>query len=231
MFIHLRARSYYSFLDGLCSPAQLAQAASQLGMPSIGLADRAGMTGAVEFYEACQAFNVRPILGLELPVNLPGDMHLPTRVSSNKSLVLIAMDMQGWASLCKLSSELLTHSPHAPGEALSLEQVTENNRGLLCLTGGARGPFTQLLLENRKVEAYKLATHLKDAFSDRLYFEVQMHTPQDANWVSEIARLARRSGVALVATHAVHYLKAEQAHLQRLVTAIRLNQMLGNGRI
>jgi DNA polymerase III subunit alpha len=226
MFIHLRARSYYSFLDGLCSPAQLAQAAAQFGMPAIGLADRGGMTGAVEFYEACQAFNVRPILGLELPVNLPGDMHLPTRVSPHRSLVLIAMDMQGWASLCRLSSELLANSPHDPGEALGLEKVAENSHGLLCLTGGVRGPFTQLLLENRKVEAYKLATNLKDAFSDRLYFEIQMHTPQDSSWVSEVTRLARRSGAALVATHAVHYLKAEQAHLQRLVTAIRLNQLL-----
>jgi DNA polymerase III subunit alpha len=226
MFIHLRARSYYSFLDGLCSPAQLAQAAAQFGMPAIGLADRSGMTGAVEFYEACQAFNVRPILGLELPVNLAGDIHIPTRVSPHNSLVLIAMDMQGWASLCRLSSQLLAKSPHDAGEALGLEQVAENSRGLLCLTGGVRGPFTQLLLENRKVEAYKLATHLKDAFPDRLYFEIQMHTPQDAVWVSELARLARRSGVALVATHAVHYLKAEQAHLQRLVTAIRHNHLL-----
>jgi DNA polymerase III subunit alpha len=226
MFIHLRSRSYYSFLDGLCSPAQLAQTAAQLGMPAIGLADRGGMTGAVEFYEACQAFNVRPILGLELPVNLPSDMHIPTRVSPHKSLVLIAMDMQGWASLCRLSSQLLAKSPHDAGEALGLDQVAENSHGLLCLTGGVRGPFAQLLLEDRKVEAFRLATYLKDAFSDRLYFEIQMHSPQDAGWVSEIATLGRRSGVALVATHAVHYLKADQAHLQRLVTAIRLNHLL-----
>jgi len=38
-FIHLRTHSNYSFLRGLPSPQELAQAAARLGMPALGLTD------------------------------------------------------------------------------------------------------------------------------------------------------------------------------------------------
>lgn len=71
MFVHLRAHSYYSFLAGLSSPAGLAQAAARAGMAALALADEQNLTGAAEFYEACLAAGVRPLLGLELQVAPP----------------------------------------------------------------------------------------------------------------------------------------------------------------
>jgi DNA polymerase III subunit alpha len=225
MFVHLRSLSYYSFLDGLSSPAELARAASQHGMPALGMADRGGLTGAVEFYEACQAFGVRPLLGLELAVDLPKGMHpLPSDIPH--SLVLIAIDIQGWASLCRLSSRLHgTPSPEA-GASLAFEQLADNSRGLICLTGGARGPLAGLYLQAGEGAAFTLLAQFKQAFPDRLYVEVQMHTPEDAAWVTGLAQVARRAGLPTVATHCVHYLQSGQVHLQRLVTAIRSNRPL-----
>ena len=225
MFVHLRARSYYSFLDGLCSPAELAQAASQHGMQALGLADQGGLTGAVEFYEACQAFGVRPLLGLELVVKLPEDMP-PFSAGAAPSLVLIALDIRGWASLCRLSSSLHSSLSHETGRSLTFEQLAGDSRGLICLTGGSRGPLAQLYLQVGEESAFTLLARLKEIFSDRLYVEIQMHTSEDAAWVSGLARIARRSGVTPVATHCVHYLRSNQAHLQRLGSAIRLNRPL-----
>jgi DNA polymerase III subunit alpha len=225
MFVHLRARSYYSFLDGLCSPAELAQAASQHGMPAIGLADRGGLTGAVEFYEACQALNVRPLLGLELAVNLPKGLYqIPPDISH--SLVLFAMDLEGWASLCRLSSRLQGTPSHGTGASLDFEQLVDESHGLICMTGGARGPLAGLFLQAGEEAASTLLDHFKQAFPDRLYVEIQMHAAQDAAWVTGLARLARRAGVPSVATHCVHYLQSAQAHLQRVVSAIRSNRQL-----
>ena len=71
MFLHLHLHSYYSFLEGLASPGQLADAAAHDGMPALALTDRHGLTGAIEFYDACRSAGVRPILGLELVVATP----------------------------------------------------------------------------------------------------------------------------------------------------------------
>jgi DNA polymerase-3 subunit alpha len=226
MFVQLRARSYYSFLDGLCSPAQLAQAARQQGMPALGLADHSGLTGAVEFYETCRAFGVRPLLGLEVGVRLPDPIASSLPEQSRSSLVLLAMDLASWSSLCRLSS-LISCSPAGIQErCLDFERLLEDNHGLICLTGGTRGPLAQLLMQGKGQAAEDLTARLKKAFQDRLYAEIQMHTPKDLTWVKDLARLARQEGLPLVATHCIHYLTPAQAHVQRLVTAIRLNRPL-----
>jgi DNA polymerase III subunit alpha len=226
MIVHLRARSYYSFLDGLCSPAQLAQAAAGQGMPAVGLADHSGLTGAVEFYETCRAFGLRSLMGLEVSVRLPTDFSIQLPTASHSNLVLLAMDLEGWSSLCHLSSLLLCATAGGQERWLDFERLATDNHRLICLTGGARGPLAQLLLQGQTQLAETFLSRLKQAFPDRLYAEIQMHTPADATWSSALAGLARREGLPLVATHSTYYLTPEQAHLQRLVTAIRLNRPL-----
>ncbi len=73
-FIHLHAHSHYSFLRGLASPQALAQAAAEAGMSALALADHHGLTGAIEFYDACREASVRPIVGLELAVRPPPEL-------------------------------------------------------------------------------------------------------------------------------------------------------------
>ncbi len=73
MTVHLHTHSHYSFLEGLASPAELAQAAARNGMPALALTDHLWLTGAVEFYEACEEAGVQPILGLELDLAVPAD--------------------------------------------------------------------------------------------------------------------------------------------------------------
>ena len=65
-------------------------------MPALALTDHNGLAGAIEFYEACLGFAVQPILGLEV------DVALSPAVQGR--LALLACDLQGWGSLCRLSS-------------------------------------------------------------------------------------------------------------------------------
>src|SRR3989304_3310614 len=99
MFSHLHTHSYFSLLAGIPSPTQLVERAAQLGMPALALTDHDRLTGAIEFYDACHKAGIQPILGLEIHVDLPG--------ASGAALVLLAADLAGWGSLCRLSSRLL----------------------------------------------------------------------------------------------------------------------------
>lgn len=75
------------------------------------------MSGMVEFYDACLGAGIRPILGLEIDVQLPeyligvlggksgkdGNHRLPGQIM----LVFLATDLVGWGNLCRLSSAVL----------------------------------------------------------------------------------------------------------------------------
>ena len=64
-FVHLHVHSEYSLLDGLSSCRELAERAAELGMPALALTDHGTMYGAVQFYKACKAAGIKPIIGVE----------------------------------------------------------------------------------------------------------------------------------------------------------------------
>ena len=206
-FAQLRACSCYSLLEGIPSPAELAGAAAAEGMAALALTDHRTLTGAVEFVDACDAVGVRPILGLTLDAGFG-------------SLALLAADMAGWASLCRLSTAAQSGSNHVP-----LERLAQEAAGLLCLMGlahGVRGPLYRLP-DSQQLD---IAGQLRDIFPDRLYVELQRHKPDDDAAVSRLVALARSLALPVVATHSIHYLTPDDAHRQRLLTAIRLNTLL-----
>jgi len=88
----LAARSHYSFLEGSAAPADLAQAAAELGMPALGLCDRNGLYGAVEFHQAARKAGIHPVIGAEL--DLAGDDRLR----------LLALDREGYRNLSRAIS-------------------------------------------------------------------------------------------------------------------------------
>ncbi len=177
-------------------------------MQALALTDHHGLAGAVEFYEACLGFEVQPILGLEIDVI--------ASPAPESRLVLLACDLEGWGNLCRLSSIQLD-------KPLLFERFTQDVGGLICLTGGRRGPLASLLLNGQQAAAATMLGVLKDVFGDRLYAELQRHNPQDDPWVAGLVSLAQASAVPVVATHDIHYILPEQHALQRLVSAMRLN--------
>jgi DNA polymerase-3 subunit alpha/error-prone DNA polymerase len=79
------ARSYYSLLRGASSPAALVAEAERLGLRTLALADDEGLHGAVEFWSACKAAGIKPILGARLG-----------------GTVYLIRDRTGYANLCRM---------------------------------------------------------------------------------------------------------------------------------
>jgi DNA-directed DNA polymerase III PolC len=209
---HLHVRSAYSLLEGLAEPHELAQAAAQYGLAALALTDHHRLTGAIQFYDACVAVGVRPIIGLALDVGGP----------AAGTLTLLAESDAGWASLCRLSS--LAHGEAEAARPLALEQLAANTGGLVCLSGGRLGPPVGLLHDGDTRAAQRWLDDLRHIFPSRFYAELQLHDQDDQAWVNTLARLAHGLGVPCAATHTVAYLQPEQAGLQRTLAAIRLNK-------
>lgn len=212
-FVHLRTHSYYSFLRALPSPKGLAEAAVSAGMESLALTDHHCLSGVVEFFDACNEKGVRPILGLEVYTALPPLVE-PLEPGC---LTLLAMDMTGWRSLCRISSTLAGDE-----DRLELDKLADESKGLLCLTGGRRGFLWSLLANRQQRLAESWLVRLQDIFSDRLYVELQNHAPDDLELCLSLTSFAHRLHIPTVASHDVHYLAADQTHLQQTLASIRL---------
>ena len=221
MFIHLRSHSYYSFLEGLASPAELAQTAARHGMPGLGLTDHHGLSGGIEFYTACKDADVQPLLGLEIDVTPPGD--LPAMTARSAPLALFATDMKGWGSLCRLSSLVMADAAASP-LSIPCERLAEEANGLLCLSGGRRSMAAILYSGGNERGARAYLEFLRSIFSERFYVELQYHAPEDRPTINGLVRLSKQLELPIVASHGVFYLTPDQAELQRLVSGIRLIQ-------
>ncbi len=65
-FTHLHVHTEYSLLDGAAKVGRLVEKAAELGMHSLAITDHGVMYGAVEFYRACKAAGIKPIIGCEV---------------------------------------------------------------------------------------------------------------------------------------------------------------------
>ena len=91
-FAELATRSNFSFLEGTPSPRHLVEAAARLGIGALGLCDRNGLYGAVQFMAAARAAGIHPVIGAELDLD-GGDR-----------LRLLARDRTGYRQLSRAIS-------------------------------------------------------------------------------------------------------------------------------
>jgi DNA polymerase-3 subunit alpha len=150
----------------------------------------------LEFYEACRENGVQPIIGLELDVALPP---APPISQDNQTgrLVLLALDLSGWSSLCRLSSAALEN----PSSTMPIpfERLAEHTEGLLCLTGGRRSTLNRLAAQGSQRTAASYLKNLSELFPGRLYVELQIASPEDEALAEELLTLANRLDLPAVA--------------------------------
>ena len=240
MFVHLRTHSYYSFLRGVSSPEELVLAAVRDDMVALALTDYASMTGAIEFYRAAEENGIHPILGMEVPVRIPSNLISILEQGgrtwdggtedikgwTTDILVLLAEDLDGWRSLCRLSSKLGMATTTGFQDELSLKNLAEENAGLVCICGGKRGVFSRLFQRGDQVSIKKYLNRMHGLFNGRLYVALEYQESGDKDVSARLVALADELSIPAVATQDIYYVSPEEEKIQQLVTAMRLNQPL-----
>ena len=221
MYIQLHTHSYYSFLKGLDSPTALAKQAANAGMPAIALTDHGWMTGAIEFYDACHDEGVKPIIGLEIPFFHPSQAKGTGELQS--SMILLAMDSEGWRNISRLSSALQTDLDISRRGGTSMDLISEYSSGAICIPTGLYQPLQTTDSPNTQDLRIQLVAQLRDIYHERFYIPIQRITPQDKHTSGGLNTIALRMGLPVVAIHPVYYIYPGGEELQRAVTAIRLN--------
>lgn len=204
--VHLNVHSWYSFLEGASSPADLAAAASLLQQPALALTDTHSIAGAVQFARACKAHSIKPIFGATLWVD-------------GYPLVLLAAHREGYATLCDLLT--LAHR-NQEDVGLSSDELRERTTGLLCLTGARFGCLSQLVQRQQYREANDWLLKLSELFPLRVYVELCHHERPDDSLINQTLReAARKNGLYCVATNAVRHAHPNDYALHDALTCAR----------
>ena len=67
-FTHLHLHTEYSLLDGACRIEQLVRRVKELGQTAVAITDHGVMFGVIDFYRACKAAGIKPVIGCEVYV-------------------------------------------------------------------------------------------------------------------------------------------------------------------
>lgn len=67
-FAHLHVHTEYSLLDGACRIRDLPKLVKELGQTAVAITDHGVMYGAIDFYRACKAQGIHPVIGCEVYV-------------------------------------------------------------------------------------------------------------------------------------------------------------------
>ena len=208
-FVHLRVHSAYSLSAGAIRINELAGLCKAERMPAVAITDSGNLFGALEFATTLTAAGVQPIIGCEIALersNAGATKRLGRAAAEPDRIVLLVQDETGYRNLLQLvtRSYLAGETPGEP--AISGSDLTDAAKGLICLTGGTKGPVGRLLSEGQGEAAEAVLSSLAAAFPNRLYVELMRHgAPEEARSEPGMVELAYRHGLPLVATNDVHF--------------------------
>ena len=101
-FVHLHTHSEYSRLDGLSRVEDLIDKAIKYGQKALAITDHGHMGSVPELYTIAKQKGIKAIIGQEFYV--VDDVTIRERGEKRKHLVLLALNRDGYKTLCKLSS-------------------------------------------------------------------------------------------------------------------------------
>ena len=225
-FVHLHIHSEFSLLDGANRIKDLPVRAKELGMDAMAITDHGVMFGAIDFYKACKANGIKPIIGCEVYV-APRTRHDKDELDSKYNhLILLAKNNDGYKNLSKLVSLSFTegfyYKPRIDKEIL--EQYHEN---LICCSACLAGEINQAILKNDMDEARRVASWFKGVFGKDYYLEIQNNGVKEQVLVNQkLVQLSRELDIPLVATNDAHYLKREDAYNHEVLLCIQTGKRM-----
>ena len=230
-FAHLHLHTEYSLLDGSGKIKEMVARAKELGMDSIAITDHGVMYGVIDFYRACLAEGIRPIIGCEVYVapNSRYDRENSSSEDRYNHLVLLAENNTGYSNLMKIVStgfiEGFYYKPRVDYEILS-----RYSEGIIALSACLGGEVASNLRRGFYEEGKKAALRLKDIFGENNFFlELQDHGLPEQSQVNQgLLRMHSETDIPLVVTNDVHYTLESDAQAHDILLCIQTQKKVSD---
>ena len=218
-YVGLHVHTHYSLFDGIATPQEYVDRASELGMSAIAITDHGSLSGHREMYRAAKEKDIKPILGVEGYIT---EDRFDRRDKDERTgpldlvynhLVLLAKNPKGLENLNKLN-EIAWTEGFFKKPRIDWKVLEQYKEGIVVTSGCLSGVLA------KAIEAGNLAfakTHIKwckDTFGDDYYLEVMPHNPPEMN--KTILELADEFNIKPVVTPDCHHSGPEQKEIQEL---------------
>lgn len=228
-FVHLHNHSEYSLLDGLQKTKNMVAYAKSLGMKALAITDHGNLYGAIKFYSACKAADIKPIIGCEIYVAKRSLHDKEAGVDKDYNhLILLAENETGYKNLMKIISiswlEGYYYKPRT-----DLELLQKYHEGLICLSACVNGYVTDPLVSGEDALGEERAKKLNDIFGQgNFYLELQRHSNVPPQKIAnpKLIALSQKLGIPLVATNDNHYTKKDDAEAHEVLLCIQTQYTL-----
>ena len=225
-FAHLHVHSEYSLLDGACRIEELADRVAALGQTACALTDHGVMYGVIDFYRACKARGIHPVIGCEVYL-APHSRFDRSYVNGewHSHLILLCENMTGYRNLIHMVSLGFAEGFYMKPR-IDMELLRQHSEGLICLSACLAGAIPRAIAEGDMDGAYELCEDFLEIFDrDHFYLEVQDHGIEVQKKVNEgLFKLAEELNIGLVATNDAHYLTKKDARIQDVLMAIQMGK-------
>ena len=220
-FAHLHVHSEYSLLDGACRIEQLVERVSDLGQTSCALTDHGVMYGVIDFYRACKAKGIHPVIGCEVYL-APHSRHERGYVNGewHSHLILLCENMTGYKNLIHMVSAAFSEGFYMKPR-IDMELLRGHSEGLICMSACLAGAIPRAIANGNMDEAYEICEEFLEIFDrEHFYLEIQDHGIEEQKKVNEgLYQLAKELNLELVATNDAHYLTRADARTQDILMA------------
>jgi len=209
-FVHLKAHSEYSIVDGLLRINSLIECVAEKNMPAVALTDQMNLFALVKFYRKATSAGVKPIIGADLVLTERGKTFSVTALCKNQT---------GYQNLIRLLSRAYLEGQENDKLHIEWSWLTAAKEGLIILSGGIRGDVGQAIIRGREKKAEQRLQRWLEHFPQHYYLELQRtQRDQEEDYIHSTVDLAARFNVPVVATNAVCFLQKEdfEAHEARV---------------
>ena len=230
-FTHLHVHTEYSLLDGSNKIKEYVKRVKELGMDSAAITDHGVMYGVIDFYKACKAEGINPILGCEVYVapNSRFDKELTGGEDRYYHLVLLAENNKGYENLMKIVSRGFTEGYYYKPR-VDMELLREYHEGIIALSACLAGEVQRYIQKGLVDEAKKTALKYQDCFGKGNYFlELQDHgLPEQKLVNTTLLQMSKELDIPMVVTNDVHYTYADDVKPHDILLCLQTGKKLSD---
>ncbi|MBQ9393638.1 MAG: DNA polymerase III subunit alpha, partial [Oscillospiraceae bacterium] len=212
-FAHLHVHTEYSLLDGACRIRDLPKLVREMGQTACAITDHGAMYGVIDFYRACKAEGIHPVIGCEVYVARRTRFDKVHEFDSeSRHMVLLCENETGYRNLSYMVSQAYVEGFYIKPR-IDLDLLREHHEGLIGLSACLAGEIPRRILNGDYEGAKRYALEMQDILGEgNYYLELQDHGIPDQTTVNRaLLQLHQETGIPLVCTNDAHYLRREDA--------------------
>jgi len=227
-------------LDGAARIDELVAAAVADGQPALGITDHGNLYGVLDFYEACRARGVSPIIGTEAYMALESRHERPVRrgrvddtggdAEGGKLYYHLTLLAENNPRLRQPAQALLGGVPRGLllQAAVDWELLARHHEGLIATSGCLGGVVLQRCSQaTTKVGSSARRDSRRSSAGTRFFIELQDHGLDEQRRTNpKLIEIASKLGAPLLATNDSHYTRRDDATSHDALLCVQTGALL-----